>query len=87
MMLCCGDSNTWGSKPGHRERFSEDVRWPGVFRRVIGEEYRVIGEELNGTTTVWDDPIEGSHKNGRVHMILWLEGDKPLDLVTLMQEV
>jgi hypothetical protein len=86
-MQCCRDSNTWGSDPGHRERFSEDVRWPGVSRREIGEEYRVIEEELNGTTTVWDDSIEGSHKNGRVHLIPCMEWGKPLDLATLTQRV
>jgi hypothetical protein len=42
-------------------------------RREIDEEYHVIEEELNGTTTVWDDPIEGSHKNGRAHLIPCLE--------------
>jgi hypothetical protein len=56
-------------------------------RREIDEEYHVIEEELNGTTTVWDDPIEGSHKNGRVHLIPCMEWGKPLDLATLMQEV
>lgn len=83
-ILCYGDSNTWGSNPEHRERFSEDVRWPGVLRREIGEEYRVIEEELNGTTTIWDDSIGGSHKNGRAHLIPYLESHKPLDLVTPM---
>ena len=57
------------------------------FETGIGKAYRVIGEELNGATTVWDDPIEGSHKNGRVHLIPCLEWGKPLDLATLIQEV
>jgi hypothetical protein len=86
-MQCRRDSNTWGSNPGCRERFSEDVRWPGVSSREIGEECRVIEEELSGTTTVWDDPIEGSYKNGRLHLIPYLEWGEPLDLATLMQEV
>ena len=81
------DSNTWGSNSGSRIRFSEDVRWPGVLRREIGEEYSVIEKELSGTTTVWDDPIEGSYKNGRLHLIPYLEWGEPLDLATLMQEV
>jgi hypothetical protein len=45
--------------------------------REIGEEYRVIEEKLNGTTTVWNDPIERSHKNGRAHLIPCPESDKP----------
>ena len=42
-VLCYGDSNTWGSDPETGERFAEDVRWPGVLRQRLGEEYRVNG--------------------------------------------
>ena len=58
-ILCYGDSNTWGSDPETRERFPEDVRWPGVLRMRLGEEYRVMEEGLPGSTTVREDPIEG----------------------------
>jgi lysophospholipase L1-like esterase len=83
-ILCYGDSNTWGSDPETGERFAEDVRWPGVLRQRLGEEYRVIEEGLPGRTTVRDDPIEGDHKNGRTYLMACLESHRPLDLVTLM---
>src|SRR5215203_4866059 len=83
-ILCYGDSNTWGSDPKTRERFSEDVRWPGVLRMRLGDEYRVIEEGLPGRTTVRDDPIEGDHKNGRTYLTACLESHKPIDLITLM---
>lgn len=82
-VLCFGDSNTWGWDPTTQERFPEDVRWPGVCRRVLGSEYRIIEEGLNGRTTVWDDPIEG-HKNGKTYLIPCLESHRPLDLVIIM---
>jgi lysophospholipase L1-like esterase len=83
-VLCYGDSNTWGSDPASGERFADDVRWPGVLGRKLGDEYRVIEEGLPGRTTVRDDPIEGAHKNGRTYLMACLESHRPFDLVTLM---
>jgi lysophospholipase L1-like esterase len=83
-ILCYGDSNTWGSDPETGERFAEDVRWPGVLRKRLGDEYRVIEEGLPGRTTVREDPIEGDHKNGRTYLMACLESHRPIDLVTLM---
>ena len=81
-ILCYGDSNTWGYNAEDACRFAPDVRWPGVMRNMLGEEYLVTEEGLNGRTTVWDDPIEG-YKNGREYLIPCLETHKPLDLVIL----
>ena len=83
-VLCYGDSNTWGSDPETGERFPEDVRWPGVLAEALGDGYRVIEEGLPGRTTVWDDPIEGDHKNGRTYLRACLESHRPIDLITLM---
>jgi lysophospholipase L1-like esterase len=82
-LLCYGDSNTWGSTPGTGERYSHDVRWPGVLQEELGPQFHVIEEGLNGRTTVWDDPIEG-HKNGRAYLMPCLQSHQPLDLVILM---
>ena len=83
-VLCYGDSNTWGFDPETGERFSADVRWPGVLARGLGKGFRVIEEGLPGRTTVRDDPIEGAHKNGRTYLRACLESHKPIDLVALM---
>ncbi|QIN84160.1 hydrolase [Rubrobacter tropicus] len=83
-ILCYGDSNTWGSDPETGERFSEEVRWPGVLARELGDGFRVVEEGLSGRTTVRDDPIEGVHKNGRTYLRACLESHKPIDLVTVM---
>jgi lysophospholipase L1-like esterase len=77
-------SNTWGSDPETGERFPEGVRWPGVLRMKLGGDYRVIEEGLLGRTTVWNDPIEGDHKNGRTYLRPCLESHSPVDLATLM---
>lgn len=83
IILCYGDSNTWGFDPATQDRFPRDLRWTGVLRAALGTEYWVIEEGLNGRTTVWDDPIEG-YKNGRDYLIPCLETHKPIDLVLIM---
>lgn len=83
-VLCYGDSNTWGSDPETGERLAHEVRWPGVLRWELGEGYWVVEEGLGGRTTVWDDPIEGAHKNGRSYLKACLESHKPIDLLTIM---
>ncbi|MCB0213933.1 MAG: SGNH/GDSL hydrolase family protein [Anaerolineae bacterium] len=82
-ILCYGDSNTWGYDPATQSRFDRHTRWSGVMRDVLGDDYWVIEEGLNGRTTVWDDPIEG-YKNGHAYLIPCLETHKPIDLVIIM---
>jgi lysophospholipase L1-like esterase len=87
-ILCYGDSNTWGTAPMTSledvRRFGWDERWPGVLRQQLGDGYWVIEEGLSARTTVWDDPIEGIHKNGRTYLLPCLETHQPIDLVILM---
>lgn len=83
VILCYGDSNTWGFRPDNKERFGEDTRWPGVLRNELGGGYRLIEEGLNGRTTVWDDPIE-EHRNGKSYLMPCLLTHRPIDLVVMM---
>jgi lysophospholipase L1-like esterase len=83
-ILCYGDSNTWGYNAQSAGRFSSETRWPNVMARELGDGYTVIAEGLNGRTTVWPDPVEGEHKNGKSYLIPCLESHYPLDLVIVM---
>jgi lysophospholipase L1-like esterase len=84
VILCYGDSNTWGFDPVTQDRYPPAVRWTGVLAHELGPGYRVIEEGLSGRTTVWDDPVEGRHKNGESYLLPCLESHQPLDLVVLM---
>jgi lysophospholipase L1-like esterase len=84
VILCYGDSNTWGFDPVTKNRFPPTVRWTGVLARELGSEYTVIEEGLSGRTTVWDDPVEGLHLNGKNYLLPCLESHMPIDLVILM---
>ncbi|MEY5025420.1 MAG: hypothetical protein RLZZ244_948 [Verrucomicrobiota bacterium] len=88
-ILCFGDSNTWGYDPeassGAPEpvRHAEGVRWTGVLQSVLGADYRVVEEGLNGRTTVHEDPLEEG-RNGERYLAPCLQSHKPVDLVILM---
>jgi len=64
------------------ERYTDDERWAGVMQAILGSEYKVIPEGLNGRTTVWDDPIE-EFRCGKHHLIPLLDTHDPLDLVII----
>ena len=85
-VLCYGDSNTWGSATVARPdgRYGYDERWPGVLSHRLGSGWLVIEEGLPGRTTVSDDPVEGTDRNGRSYLTPCLQSHRPLDLVVIM---
>jgi len=94
-VLCFGDSNTYGTcrrasgvegtptpDPDY-VRLNADRRWPGVLQRVLGDEYDVIEEGLNGRTTDLDEPGRpGLH--GRSYFVPCLLSHRPVDVVVVM---
>lgn len=81
-ILCYGDSNTWGHKPGSLERFSRDIRWSGIVAQLLGPEYEIIEEGLSGRTTVWEDP-RAACRNGYNGLGYALLSAKPIDMIVL----
>jgi len=87
-VLCYGDSNTWGYIPKAlraqpNSRYPYDVRWPGIASKILGPDYRLIEEALNGRTTVFDDPVEPG-RNGIAYLDVALLSHAPIDLVVVM---
>ena len=83
VILCYGDSNTWGYNPATTKRFPRDVRWTGRLQKLLGPDYVIIEEGLNSRTVVWDDPVNG-YRSGLTYLIPCLESQKPVDLVIIM---
>jgi lysophospholipase L1-like esterase len=88
-VVCFGDSNTWGCPPHVRggpppDRIAFDRRWPNVMGAHLGPDVRIIEEGLSGRTTVFDDPIEGVHKNGARTLIAAVESHAPMDVFVIM---
>ena len=82
-ILCFGDSNTWGYDPETDERYDNKTRWPCVMSSILGDEYEIVEEGMNGRTTVWDDPVDGL-MSGLSFLKPCLLSHKPLDLVIIM---
>ncbi len=82
-ILCYGDSNTWGCTPGVLTRLPEDVRWTGVVSKILGPEYRIIEDGINGRSTIYDDP-QNQCRNGLAGLGYSLYRAKPLDLAVVM---
>ena len=86
VILCFGDSNTWGYNPENGERFRPEIRWTGILQAELGADYSIIEEGLNARTTVFTDPVEGTRidRNGKNHLAVLLESHRPIDLVIVM---
>lgn len=86
-ILCFGDSNTQGTKPGcevgFEERFNSTIRWTGQLQHKLGGGFEIIEEGLKGRTTDFDDPNRIG-KNGLAYLHPCLESHFPLDIVILM---
>jgi lysophospholipase L1-like esterase len=81
-LLCYGDSNTWGYEPGTGSRYTRDVRWPGLLAALLGDEWYVVEEGLNGRTTTLDSPVAPG-KNGLTYLVPCLYSHAPLDVVVI----
>lgn len=86
LVLCFGDSNTYGTPPiielGKSERFDPQTRWPRVMAAKAGVE--LVEEGLPGRTTMFDYPIMGAHMNGQTGLKIALESHGPIDLLVIM---
>ena len=88
-ILCFGDSNTWGFVPGafdpetlYMKRYSILERWSGLLRDILGADYHIIEEGLNGRTTNVEYP-DLSGRSGTSYILPCLYSHSPLDLVIL----
>lgn len=89
IMLCFGDSNTHGSPPMKAigepyRRFGPEVRWPQVACRALGPDWQLAEEGLPGRTAQFEDPVMGTHMNGREGLRIALQSHGPIDVLTIM---
>ncbi|WP_034447553.1 SGNH/GDSL hydrolase family protein [Butyrivibrio sp. AE2032] len=82
-VVCFGDSNTYGHNPVNGERLPESVRWPCLLQELLGGDYKIIEEGLNGRTTVFDDPND-DWKNGIDYIKGILCTHRPVDYLIIM---
>ncbi|MCC2624448.1 MAG: lipolytic protein family [Burkholderiales bacterium] len=90
-ILVFGDSHTWGFIPGSfnaanstASRYSKNQRYAGVMAKILGPEYEIIEEGLNGRNAILDDPFLPFMANGKTYLQPCLLSHYPLDLITVM---
>lgn len=90
-ILCYGDSNlrgfvpgTFNSETGLSKRFPKHQRWTGILQDLLGNQYDVIEEGLNGRTTNLDEINGRPYRNGLKHLPMMLESHFPIDLVIFL---
>jgi len=81
-ILCYGDSNTWGCSPVDSSRFDENTRWPMVMSSILGNDFLILEEGLNGRTV-----LNLSHDNFMLNGIEYIdsliENHCPIDIFLL----
>lgn len=82
VVLCYGDSNTWGYEASTEDRLGRWDRWPGVLQRELGDDVHVIEEGQNGRTTVFDNPWQ-PNRNGLTFLPVALATHHPIDVVVI----
>ncbi|MCU0296689.1 MAG: SGNH/GDSL hydrolase family protein [Candidatus Nanopelagicales bacterium] len=81
VVLCFGDSLTFGYDPATGGRYDPADRWPEVMAADLG--HTVISEALPGRTTVFDSPY-APVRSGKQMLAPILESHAPIDVVVLM---
>lgn len=86
IILCFGDSLTWGYNPESNKRYKYEDRWTSILQTELNNDeknnYIVISEGLCGRTTVFNDPFL-PNRESFVPLQLSLESHDP-DVVVLM---
>lgn len=79
-IMIYGDSNTHGYNAVDASRFDENTRWTGVCQNILGDEYVIVEEGLNGRNTCYDVP-DMEFKNGLSTIIPITLSQLPLDVI------
>ena len=81
-IVCFGDSNTFGYIP-NGARYDKNTRWTGILQNLLGNEYNVIEEGLNGRTTIYNREEE-PERNGYNALNVILHSQEPIDYIIVM---
>jgi lysophospholipase L1-like esterase len=91
-ILCYGDSNSWGNIAGSfdsnimlHKRYDYGIRWTSILPTLLGSDYYVIEENLNGRSTSFDEiGMDRPSRNGLLTLPGILEMHYPIDCVIFM---
>lgn len=87
VVLCYGDSNTWGQNDDQNgsKRRAVNERWTGIIQNLLGDDFSIVEEGLQGRTTDLDhyNPAKPS-RSGFPYFQACLPSHSPVDIVIIM---
>src|SRR5947199_5595173 len=82
-LLCFGDSNTWGYVPGSNgARWPREARWPTRLQALLGDDWEVVAEGLNGRTATYER-ADSEGRNGLPYLLPCLHSHQPVDCLVI----
>ncbi len=81
VIVCFGDSNTWGTVPNDTRRYDHTQRWPALLNNALAN-VEVIEAGQQGRTLIHNDPFQGE-RAGQLYLTDYLEKHTP-DLVIIL---
>ncbi len=81
-ILIYGDSNTWGDNFITGIRLDDELQWPNILQKKLGNEYKVIGEGLPGRVA-GNCEIDKNFKNGMSTFISTFRTISPVDIIII----
>jgi len=82
-ILCFGDSITRGAIPVTNERYSREIRYPGRLQKLLGDDYLIVEEGLNGRTCL-KERINEPKRNAKYYIEPCLGAHQPIDMIIIM---
>lgn len=81
-ILCFGDSNTYGFNPSNGRRFSSDIRWAGLLKESLKNQFQVIEAGCNNRTC-FSDNSDGIEVTGYEVLPKYLKNDIDILLLSI----
>ena len=81
-IVCYGDSNTAGEKPGGADIYPFENRWTRVLQKELGQDFLIVEEGLSGRTVIADE--EKTWRRGYPYFEGCVMSHSPADLFIIM---
>lgn len=82
ILVCYGDSNTFGLNPKDGSRYDENTRWTSVLQNNLKAKYKVINEGMCNRTGFVDNP-DGFLFSGAKHFSEFISKSVNIDILIL----
>lgn len=81
-ILIYGDSNVWGDNFFTGVRLKDELQWPKILQKKLGNDYEIIQEGLPGRLAGTEETVK-TYKNGRYSFMSIFRTASPVDIVII----